>query len=229
MVSSDLTMISNSTDKNQNHNLLPFKWSHWDGILICYFLCIGFIYFRYFTFLPDRIPTCLHSDSAASAWISYKSEGWLLFGLPSLLWFFLSGISLLKSSDKTVWQRNIREQTMVKLRGFLPFTIGIFITVNIFGPLVLSISPCITLTLSLSFLLISIFLGLRWIQKMIPSDLRAHYKYGLIYHNPNDASVWVSRISGLGWTLNFAHKKAYVWLIVLLLPIFLVILFTLID
>src|SRR5262244_3878906 len=35
---------------------------------------------------------------------------------------------------------------------------------------------------------------------------------GIIYNNPRDPRLWVSKISGYGTTLNFAHRRAWVML-----------------
>jgi len=35
------------------------------------------------------------------------------------------------------------------------------------------------------------------------------WKGYFIYINPNDPAIWVKKRSGLGWTLNFAHRKSY--------------------
>jgi uncharacterized membrane protein len=40
-------------------------------------------------------------------------------------------------------------------------------------------------------------------------------EWTLFYNNPDDPSLFVEKRSGLGWTLNFAHKKAYMFLGVL--------------
>jgi uncharacterized membrane protein len=43
---------------------------------------------------------------------------------------------------------------------------------------------------------------------------------GIIYKNPSDARLWVPKISGLGYTLNFAHPWAWpILLAFLVLPI----------
>jgi uncharacterized membrane protein len=41
---------------------------------------------------------------------------------------------------------------------------------------------------------------------------------GLLYRNPSDERLWVPKISGLGYTLNFAKPIAWVILVALLLP-----------
>lgn len=34
------------------------------------------------------------------------------------------------------------------------------------------------------------------------------WKAGVFYYNPNDTRLWVEKRSGMGWTLNMAHKAA---------------------
>lgn len=43
--------------------------------------------------------------------------------------------------------------------------------------------------------------------------------YGtLLYRNPEDPRLWVPKLVGIGWTLNFAHPTAWLVLGLLLLP-----------
>lgn len=42
------------------------------------------------------------------------------------------------------------------------------------------------------------------------------WKWGIIYVNPNDPSIWVEKRSGLGWTLNFAHPVSYFYIFLML-------------
>ncbi len=45
-----------------------------------------------------------------------------------------------------------------------------------------------------------------------------NWRFG-VYNAPLDSRVWVPKQPAwMGWTLNFAHRAAYVWLAVLLLP-----------
>ncbi len=40
-----------------------------------------------------------------------------------------------------------------------------------------------------------------------------------VYKAPLDSRIWVpKRVRWMGWTLNFAHRAAYLWLAVLLAP-----------
>lgn len=36
------------------------------------------------------------------------------------------------------------------------------------------------------------------------------WKWGIFYVNSKDTRVWVPKLSGLGYTLNFGHRIAYV-------------------
>lgn len=47
---------------------------------------------------------------------------------------------------------------------------------------------------------------------------QANWHWG-VYNSPRDTRVWVSKpIPWTGWTLNFAHRMAWVWLLAILLP-----------
>jgi len=41
---------------------------------------------------------------------------------------------------------------------------------------------------------------------------------GIVYRNPKDQRLWVLKRSGLGWTLNFAHRMAWPMLLLLISP-----------
>jgi uncharacterized membrane protein len=44
--------------------------------------------------------------------------------------------------------------------------------------------------------------------------------YGpFLYRNPDDPRVWVPKLVGIGWTLNFAHRTAWLLMGLLLLPV----------
>ena len=46
------------------------------------------------------------------------------------------------------------------------------------------------------------------------------WKWGIVYYNPNDPSVWVEKRFGIGWTLNFAHKESwFIIMIILAIPV----------
>ena len=47
---------------------------------------------------------------------------------------------------------------------------------------------------------------------------------GLFYYNPNDAAFMVEKPGGMGYTMNFAHKRILLYLALVILPMFLTIL-----
>ncbi len=40
------------------------------------------------------------------------------------------------------------------------------------------------------------------------------FKWGMFYNNPKDNRLIIKKLSGLGWTFNFAHKNSYWFMIV---------------
>jgi uncharacterized membrane protein len=42
------------------------------------------------------------------------------------------------------------------------------------------------------------------------------WKWGIIYYNPQDDSLMVPKLSGLGWTVNFAHRFVYLFLLAII-------------
>lgn len=51
---------------------------------------------------------------------------------------------------------------------------------------------------------------------------------GLIYRNPNDPRLWVPKIAGVGYTLNFAHRRAW-WIMAAILAVPLAVILTIIG
>ncbi|WP_219905001.1 DUF5808 domain-containing protein [Arcticibacter pallidicorallinus] len=45
-----------------------------------------------------------------------------------------------------------------------------------------------------------------------------HWKWGLIYYNPDDPSLYIEKRFGLGQTFNFAHRTA--WYLMFFLRLF---------
>ena len=47
-----------------------------------------------------------------------------------------------------------------------------------------------------------------------------YWKWGIFYNNPKDPSVWVEKRTGLGWTVNFAHRVSYLIIgLIVLIPV----------
>lgn len=47
-------------------------------------------------------------------------------------------------------------------------------------------------------------------------DDDSHWKLGIFYYNPADQSFFVEKRIGVGWTLNFANPKSYIFILVII-------------
>jgi uncharacterized membrane protein len=43
-----------------------------------------------------------------------------------------------------------------------------------------------------------------------PEERKENYRWGF-YYNREDPRIWIPKLYGLGWTLNFAKRGAYVF------------------
>ncbi len=50
-------------------------------------------------------------------------------------------------------------------------------------------------------------------------DSSGHWKWGMIYHNPDDPKVWIAKRYGWGWTLNMARPQSWAILALLVLAL----------
>ena len=44
----------------------------------------------------------------------------------------------------------------------------------------------------------------------------SNYTWGVFYAAPADPRVWVPKRLGLGYTLNFAHRASWLWMLAIL-------------
>ena len=63
----------------------------------------------------------------------------------------------------------------------------------------------------------------RAVRQMAEQGLPLPKGYGPFgYHNPEDTRLVVPKLAGIGWTLNFAHRAAWLLLALMLLPVLVV-------
>lgn len=165
--------------------------------------------------VPDPIPTHFDAHGHANGWTSRAAFPWVAFGLPAAVWvlLLLTG-RVFVGSDQDPEGRKC--EAMAPLRGLLTggmlLLMGSTLLIPRFGAQVLWCA----LTVFLGLVALGIFLLVRRLKRTIPDlDQEGHYRWGLFYVNPEDPSIWVPKLFGLGWTLNFAHDVS--WLILLLL------------
>jgi uncharacterized membrane protein len=70
-------------------------------------------------------------------------------------------------------------------------------------------------------IVVAIVIGMIRLQRGVSELKSAGHKglegyYGVIYRNPNDARLWVPKLAGVGYTLNFAHPWAWPVMIAIL-------------
>ncbi len=52
-------------------------------------------------------------------------------------------------------------------------------------------------------------------RNIVPNE-SAHWRGVIFYHNPDDPRYFLPKRTGLGWTINFAHRGAIVMLLVII-------------
>lgn len=48
---------------------------------------------------------------------------------------------------------------------------------------------------------------------VMPADDDAHWRLGVLYFNPDDASLWLPERFGIGWTINLARPAAWAFMV----------------
>jgi len=142
---------------------------------------------------------------------------WLMFGLPLFVWLLLVVVGRFAVPKDAVLGR-LQRDAMAPLRGCLVLGLcelqsGILL-VPVLGPGVFK-----GLLLGfLGLLVLGIALMARLVQRGLPPEHRARYKWGLFYSNADDPRLLVPKLLGIGWTFNYARPAAW-WITGLLLAL----------
>ncbi|MBK8572986.1 MAG: DUF1648 domain-containing protein [Holophagaceae bacterium] len=172
--------------------------------------------------LPDPIPTHFDARGIANGWTSQASYPWLAFGLPTAIWtvLLLTGRAFVGSDQDPDGSKS---GAMAPLRGLISLGLlgmmagGLFIPRHGQGVIAWMIGGFLALTI------LGLVLMARQLKRTLRDDDRSeHYRWGLFYVNAEDPALWVPKRLGLGWTLNFAHRRSWLILALLLLPVGLV-------
>jgi uncharacterized membrane protein len=177
--------------------------------------------------LPDPLPTHFNAQGQPNGWTSLHAFPWLALGLPALIWlvFLLLGW-VARGTDQDPDGR--KAVALAPLRGCLVTGIEILAL----SPLAIARVGMAGLWISLAVFVLCTATGAalmaRKLQQDGPAPLHAeHYRWGFIYVNAEDPSIWVPKQLGIGWTLNFAHPISWFFLILLLAPVLILIAFQL--
>jgi uncharacterized membrane protein len=204
-----------------------FPWlSRWDLLPLAAALALAVTLPNLLRGLPDPIPTHFDAHGVPNGWTSQAGYPWLAFGLPGGVWLLLllSGRAFVGSDQDPDGRKGA---AMAPLRGLIPTGLlgmmagGLFIPRH--GGVVIAgmIGGFLLLTI------LGVVLMVRAMKQAPGEASRSeHYRWGLFYVNAEDSRLWVPKLLGLGWTLNFAHGLSWFILALLLLPVALVIALT---
>ena len=110
----------------------------------------------------------------------------------------------------------------------------VFATLALMMPLVRPVRPALVVLLVFVCVAGALIIGVRRMIKGA-SELRARGLFaglegwnGFIYRNPNDPRLWVPKIAGIGYTLNFAHARAW-WIMAAIFAVPVIVIVTVIG
>jgi uncharacterized membrane protein len=180
----------------------------WDLLAFAGFAGLAALALRLWPALPDPLPTHWGLRGNVDGWTSKSAVPWLMFGLPAFVWLLLLVVGRLAVPKDPALAR-LQRRAMAPLRGFLVLAICVLqsgvLLVPMGGPGTLRV----VLLAFLALLAAGIAIMARGIQRDLPAEHRALYKWGLFYVNPEDPRLMVPKLLGLGWTFNYARASAW--------------------
>ncbi|AQP52901.1 hypothetical protein BW732_00780 [Vagococcus penaei] len=227
-------------DLNFRQNLILV--SNWLIVGInCLILLVGVVYtLLTYSKIPSEIPTNFNFQMEPDAFVS-KSPLHVMT-MPILQLFLLGVFVLTNRGFKQAKQQLASEKTSIYLANDMKFrrisSIGLLIS-SIFIQILLTMIQVVTVTPDANYGLllpvviwtlvgtigINLYLGIKYRQSgeqltpninfdMMKDD--KFWKFGLIYWNTNDPSIWVEKKVGTGLSLNFAHWQSWFLLVVVI-------------
>lgn len=179
--------------------------------------------------LPARVPVHWNIHGAPDRWAAKSLASVFLVGAISIWVQLLLGL-LVHDSDtarKKASSESLRHSldTMYQLLQPMRFVLAVMMAVIMLGlkagkaeawfnPAMMACTAAL-----IGGALIGVYRGWKAqnaYEASIPSDapelLDENYRMGLIYYNPNDANFLVHKRIGIGFTINAAHRRAWLYL-----------------
>lgn len=175
--------------------------------------------------IPDRWIIHWNARGEPDRWAEKTPFGvFMLIGFGLLLCAFIEAIASYvsrirkpgrghKASPEAVAAVAASTAGFVRLINLTMAMVFAFIAVKL--PLLPSISPVPIIVFAFGAVLIAIVVGVRRM-KRAQEEIRRMGKEGefegwngVLYRNPNDPRLWVPKLIGIGYTLNFAHRWAW--------------------
>jgi uncharacterized membrane protein len=176
--------------------------------------------------IPDRWAVHWNNSGQPDRWTTKAAESFLPFAEGVLLCGFLELVLWVgkanprRREDLPVATATAIASLTADFVRYLETAIAISFVLMGLLPVFRGLSPERFVTFSLLVTFGAIVLGGARIWRGVRRLKRAGYKglegYGGIAYNPADRRLWVPRLSGLGYTLNFANRWAWPILIAML-------------
>lgn len=173
---------------------------------------------------PDRFATHYNALGQPDAW-SEKSPA-VVF-LPIFIGIFVAAVfevvgRIARPRVEQPWADRLAQLQLEVLRGVSAVMALFLVTVACSLPLAKNVDFVLgplALTL-LSAVAYPVYRFRSFAREMERAGaLPAGYR-GLTYNNPDDPRIWVPKLTGNGYTINFAHRKAWLYMALLLaLPV----------
>ncbi|HJW10031.1 MAG TPA: DUF5808 domain-containing protein [Holophagaceae bacterium] len=193
------------------------RLTRWDLLPLAGLLALAAFTLHVWGRLPDPLPAHWEAGWRPNGWLPKDSAVCFMFGVPVGMWIFIRLIAgYAVSSDE--WKADIQLRAMRPLRALLCAGLCILMSLTVTIPLYGPAMFWPTAAAFLAFLGLGIGLMVLIVERELPAEHRHLYKGGLLYYNPEDPRLWVEKLIGIGWTLNFARPAA--WLVMALLLAF---------
>lgn len=191
------------------------KFSSWIWLLPFLALAVTAVYlYLHWDAVPERFPVHWGADGQPNRWASRDPlhvYAPLLMGAGMNLFLLGFGWMLSRLSRNTV-MRHVTIRIMEVLLYPMTFTF-IIVALLPFGLLV----P-VWLIPGLMLLCVAVLIVWSYRQISVPATADAvpepqsdaYWKAGMFYYNPNDPAIFVAKRVGIGYTLNFASKWAWI-------------------
>ena len=197
-------------------------WLRWTPFMIL--LLTALILLMLWNQIPDRWPVHWGLNGQPDHWTDKTLPGVFFplgLGLGVCLFFELLAFIIVRNlrqrkSEKISPEaaRAIAER-MVEFLRLIAIAVAVVLSaLSIILPLLQPSRPFGFVLFTFGVLILAVVTGI-WRVVKLQRELKARGKFaglegwnGLTYRNPNDPRLWVPKITGVGYTLNFAHRRA---------------------
>jgi uncharacterized membrane protein len=232
-------MNSESSSFN-NQSLSPNAsgaWLRW--VPFCLLLLVAVMLLVLWNQLPDRWPVHWGLNGQPDKWMNKSLPAVFLpvgIGVGLCLLFELLNLIILKNPQLGK-NKNVAPEAahaiagrMVEFLRLIEIAVALVLSaLAIMLPLLRPARPFGFVAFAFGVFIVAVGVGV-WRLVQLARELKTSGKFaglegwnGLTYRNPNDPRLWVPRITGIGYTLNFAHRRAWpLFILFITLPLVIV-------